>query len=116
MSKADIGPNSSLSHLAQQRLDDLTASAPSLNLFVFSRGTVTSSASPFLVFDLENGFTISIYPLSQFFLRELFNSCLKHSAKQFFFIDGGTGASQPSGVEGKSLFFLRAIKKNKSKE
>lgn len=62
MSKADIMPNSSLSHLAQQRLHerthDLTASAVSLNVSVFG-GTVSSSVPPF-VFDLEMVYDINL--------------------------------------------------------
>lgn len=62
MSKADIMPNSTLSHLAQQRLHehthDLTASAVSLNVCLFS-GTVSSSVSPF-IFDVEMVYDINL--------------------------------------------------------
>lgn len=55
-------PNSSLSHLAQQRLHecthDLATSAVSLNVSVFG-GTVSSSASPF-IFDVEMVYDINL--------------------------------------------------------
>lgn len=62
MSKADIMPNSGLSHLTRQRwhecIHDLTALAVSLNVSAFG-GTVSSSVSP-SVFDLKMVYDINL--------------------------------------------------------